>query len=64
MASIETNRAKIVRRLEEEGWRLAPNGAEHDIYDHQSKTGVLSLPRHRELSRGVARQIVKIAGWR
>jgi predicted RNA binding protein YcfA (HicA-like mRNA interferase family) len=64
MPAIETNRAKIVRRLEQEGWRLARNGAEHDIYDHPVKTGVLSVPRHRELSPGVARQITKVAGWR
>lgn len=64
MTSIETNRAKILHRLEEEGWRLARNGVEHDIYDNPSKPGVLAVPRHRELSLGVARQIAKIAGWR
>jgi predicted RNA binding protein YcfA (HicA-like mRNA interferase family) len=47
-----------------EGWRLLRNGAEHDVYDHASKPGVLTVPRHRTLSPGVARQIAKIAGWR
>lgn len=64
MAAIETNRAKIVRRLGEEGWRLFRHGAEHDIYVHESISGVLTVPRHRRLSPGVARQIAKIAGWR
>jgi predicted RNA binding protein YcfA (HicA-like mRNA interferase family) len=64
MTSLETNRAKIVRRLGTEGWRLLRNGAEHDVYDHASKPGVLTVPRHRTLSPGVARQIARIAGWR
>ena len=64
MSAAETNRAKLVRRLTQEGWRLARNGAEYDVYDHPSKTGVLSVPRHRTLSPGVARQIAKIVGWR
>jgi predicted RNA binding protein YcfA (HicA-like mRNA interferase family) len=64
MTTVETNRAKIVRRLGAEGWRLLRNGAEHDVYDHASKRGVLIVPRHRTLSPGVARQIAKVAGWR
>jgi predicted RNA binding protein YcfA (HicA-like mRNA interferase family) len=64
VTAVETSRAKIVRRLAQEGWRLARNGAEHDIYDHPLKAGVLSVPRHRTLSPGVARSIAKVAGWR
>jgi predicted RNA binding protein YcfA (HicA-like mRNA interferase family) len=64
MSVAETNRAKIIRRLAQEGWRLARNGAEHDIFDHPSKASVLSVPRHRTLTPGVARQIAKVAGWR
>jgi hypothetical protein len=44
MTQIETNRAKIVRRLGEEGWRLIRFGAEHDIYVHEIKPGVLAVP--------------------
>jgi peptidoglycan/xylan/chitin deacetylase (PgdA/CDA1 family) len=29
LTDIETNRAKIVRRLEQEGWELARHGSEH-----------------------------------
>lgn len=63
MAAVETNRAKIIRRLLGEGWRLLRNGGGHDVYDHEGKAGVLTVPRHRTLSPGVARQIAKIAGW-
>jgi mRNA interferase HicA len=47
-----------------EGWQLLRNGSEHDVYDHASKPGVVTVPRHRTLSPGVARQIAKVAGWR
>jgi predicted RNA binding protein YcfA (HicA-like mRNA interferase family) len=61
MPKIETNRAKIVKRLTGEGWTLARNGAEHDIY-RLGRT-VVAVPRHRELSPGVARAIARTAGW-
>lgn len=61
MPKAETNRARIVKRLEREGWMLARNGAEHDIY-RRGRT-VVAVPRHRELSPGVARAIAKTAGW-
>ena len=60
---VETNRAKIVAKLTHEGWQLARHG--HDVYKHPVKPGVaITVPRHRELSNGVARQIAKVAGWR
>lgn len=64
MPTIETNRSKIIKRLEGEGWVLARNGAEHDIYSNPPRPGAaVSVPRHRTLSPGVARQIAKAAGW-
>ncbi|MGE3833006.1 MAG: type II toxin-antitoxin system HicA family toxin [Parvibaculaceae bacterium] len=42
---------------------MARHGAEHDIYRKSGEMRVLSVPRHRELSPGVARQIAKVAGW-
>ncbi|MGO8712147.1 MAG: type II toxin-antitoxin system HicA family toxin [Rhizomicrobium sp.] len=62
MVKPETNRTRIVSRLLREGWELARHGSEHDIFRH-SRKGVVSVPRHRELSPGVARSIAKIAGW-
>jgi len=61
MPKIETNRARIIKRMESEGWVLARNGAEHDIY--RLGQTVIAVPRHRDLSPGVARKIAKTAGW-
>ena len=63
-AHVETNRNKIVRRLERDGW-LNRGGGSHDVFTHPSRPGVIIVvPRHRELSPGVSRQIAKQAGWR
>lgn len=59
----ETNTRKIVKRLESEGWYIHRNGANHDLYRHDSKPGVISVPRHRTVTPGVARSIAKAAGW-
>jgi predicted RNA binding protein YcfA (HicA-like mRNA interferase family) len=63
MPTIETSRAKIVSRLEREGWSLVRHGAEHDIYRRSGHRGTIAVPRHRTLSPGVARTIAKAAGW-
>jgi predicted RNA binding protein YcfA (HicA-like mRNA interferase family) len=60
--SVETSRNKIVSRLLREGWEFARHGGGHDVYRHARK-GVVVIPRHRELSPGVARSIAKAAGW-
>jgi mRNA interferase HicA len=61
MPPIETNRTKLLRALEAAGWELIRHGSEHDVYKHTSKAGIISLPRHKTLSLGVARQITKTA---
>jgi predicted RNA binding protein YcfA (HicA-like mRNA interferase family) len=58
----ETNRTRVVARLEREGW-ICRHGAEHDVYKHPARTGRIIVPRHRVLSPGVARAIAKAAGW-
>jgi predicted RNA binding protein YcfA (HicA-like mRNA interferase family) len=59
----ETNRRRIVQRLEAEGW-VNRGGGEHDIYEHPVLATVkIAVPRHRTLSPGVVRQIAKLAGW-
>jgi predicted RNA binding protein YcfA (HicA-like mRNA interferase family) len=60
---METNTAKILRRLKKEGWYVEREGKEHAIYRHPTIEGVLSVPRHTELSPGVARSLAKKAGW-
>ncbi len=63
MAAPETNRSRIVARLEREGWQARSGGA-HDVYKHPLRKGRIVVPRHRVLSPGVARAIAKAAGWR
>jgi predicted RNA binding protein YcfA (HicA-like mRNA interferase family) len=59
----ETNVRKITARLEREGW-IKAHGGRHDKYEHPKHPDVtLIVPRHRELSPGVARDIAKKAGW-
>jgi len=58
----ETNRSRLVARLEREGW-IARHGGDHDVYKHPSKPGRIIVARHRMLSVGVAREIAKVAGW-
>ena len=51
------------RRLERDGWYLERYGSDHDVYRHPHIKGIVTLPRHRVLSMGVARTIAKKAGW-
>jgi predicted RNA binding protein YcfA (HicA-like mRNA interferase family) len=62
MPDVETNTRKVVARLKREGW-INTGGGGHDIFKHPRKGGRIVVPRHRELSPGVARSIAKIAGW-
>ena len=59
----ETNTRKVIARLEREGWGKVRGGS-HDKFEHPSRPAMtLIVPRHRELSPGVARDITKKAGW-
>lgn len=62
MPSIETNTRKVIARLEREGWS-DQGGGKHDMFKHPTLPGRIVVPRHRELSPGVARSIAKLAGW-
>jgi predicted RNA binding protein YcfA (HicA-like mRNA interferase family) len=61
--TVETNRRRIVARLEREGWELFRHGGDHDLYRRRGKPGMVAVPRHREISVGTARSIAKKAGW-
>jgi mRNA interferase HicA len=63
MTKAETNRTKVVSRLKRDGW-LERHGGGHDVYKHPDKPGRIVVPRHRELSPGVAGAIARQAGWR
>jgi predicted RNA binding protein YcfA (HicA-like mRNA interferase family) len=59
----ETSRSKVIARLKREGWENV-GGAKHDKFSHVDKPGIkITLPRHKTISIGVARQIAKAAGW-
>lgn len=63
LPTIETNTRKVIRRLEAEGWVNVGGGA-HDRFKHPNQPGsLIVVPRHRELSIGVARSVAKSAGW-
>lgn len=62
MPTPELSRARIVRRLEGEGW-VNEGGGKHDLFRHPGQGLVVIVPRHRTLSPGVARAIAKVAGW-
>jgi predicted RNA binding protein YcfA (HicA-like mRNA interferase family) len=62
MPQLETNRNKVVTRLERDGW-VSRHGGDHDVYKHPTRPGRIIVPRHRRLSPGVARAIAKAAGW-
>jgi predicted RNA binding protein YcfA (HicA-like mRNA interferase family) len=63
VAKPETNRTKVVARLQRDGW-IERHGGDHDVYKHPQKPGRIIVPRRRELSPGVARAIARQAGWR
>jgi len=62
MPILELSSAKVVRRLEREGW-INEGGGKHDVFRHPRNKGVAIVPRHRQLTPGVARTIAKAAGW-
>ena len=62
MAKAETNRNKVAARLKRDGW-IEHHGGNHDVYKHPAKSGRIVVPRHRELSAGVARAVARQAGW-
>jgi predicted RNA binding protein YcfA (HicA-like mRNA interferase family) len=63
VAKFETNTRKVVDRLKGDGW-VGIGGGSHDCFAHPKYPELLiAVPRHRELSPGVARSIAKAAGW-
>lgn len=63
MPKPETNTRRIVARLEAEGWTNI-GGGRHDRFVNPMHPGAMIIvPRHKEVSPGVARSIAKAAGW-
>lgn len=62
MPAIETNVRKIIARLKADGW-VDVSGSKHDKFEHPDRPEAMIVPRHKELSPGVARAIARLAGW-
>ena len=62
-ARMDTTTRRIRRRLEKDGWFLSRRGGAHDIYRHPKIEGIVTLPRHRQVTPAVARSIARKAGW-
>ena len=63
VVKVETNRKKVIQRLEQDAWVLTREAGKHDIYTHDEIRFVIPVPRHRTLTPGTARSIAKRAGW-
>lgn len=53
-------RSDLIRKLEDNGWYLLRNGANHDIYTNGLQ--MQPIPRHREVNEILAQKILKRAG--
>ncbi|MDB5534414.1 MAG: hypothetical protein JWO28_2729 [Hyphomicrobiales bacterium] len=62
MATAETNTRKVIARLKRDGW-VEVDGSKHSKFEHPNKPYPIIVPRHRELSIGVAKSIAQQAGW-
>ncbi len=63
MTKVETNVRKVIERLKMDGWTNIGGGS-HDRFVRKDRPEIMIvIPRHRELSSGVARSIAKAAGW-
>jgi predicted RNA binding protein YcfA (HicA-like mRNA interferase family) len=60
MPSVETVTRRVVARLKREGWQDV-GGAKHDKFEHPDWPYPIIVPRHRQLSIGVARSIARLA---
>jgi predicted RNA binding protein YcfA (HicA-like mRNA interferase family) len=60
---MERNSRKLIKLLEEDGWRLVAIAGSHHQFEHPTKPGKLAVP-HPKKARpiGTARQILKFAG--
>lgn len=55
---------EMVKILKKDGWYLLRHGANHDVYAHPTKSGLVIVPRHgaTELRKGTELSILKQAG--
>ena len=56
----KTKRKDLIKLLENNGWYIKRNGAEHDIYTNGKENE--TIPRHREIKENLAKAIIKRRG--
>ena len=54
---------RIRRKLLGDGWYLPRHGANQNIYRHPTIAGIITLPRHRYVSKSAAASIARKAKW-
>lgn len=59
---METDSKKIVKRLEAEGWMLISTKGSHHKFRKGAETVIVPHPK-KDLPKGTARSIAKMAGW-
>jgi predicted RNA binding protein YcfA (HicA-like mRNA interferase family) len=59
-----TNSRNIMRRLEDEGWRLDRVRGSHHVFKNPKTGAIIVLPHPRkDLGPGLVRAIYRQAGW-
>ena len=53
-------RRDLIKLLEQNGWRLLRNGANHDIYTNGTRSE--PIPRHAEIKEQLAKSIIRKHG--
>ena len=63
MTKVETSTKKVLDRLAADGW-TNEGGTKHTKLSNPAHPGIrIMVPRHRDLTEGVARSIAKAASW-
>lgn len=56
---------EIIRKLEEDGWRLKTVKGEHHHFVHPTKPGKVTVPHPaKDLKKGTVGSIYRQAGWK
>jgi mRNA interferase HicA len=53
-------RRDLIKKLEENGWKLLRHGGDHDVYNKGNRRE--PVPRSREIKQGTAENIMKRCG--
>jgi predicted RNA binding protein YcfA (HicA-like mRNA interferase family) len=58
------NSREIIRRLQDDGWRLHHTKGDHHQFKHPEKPGKVTVPHpKKDIAVGTLRNIFRQAGW-